>query len=137
MPYKKDDNWFNDKGERIRHPEAYFKAAGLDEEYERIREGEIDKLADKAESEMQLKAERKNELEREGYSSEEEYRDAYYAGETDGTLSEPADYPEPEPDDYEENHDTSPESKPDDYIPRNHDEDIDDYSDSSDFDDNF
>ena len=29
------------------------------------------------------------------------------------------------------------ESKPDDYIPRNHDEDIDDYSDSFDFDDNF
>ena len=39
--------------------------------------------------------ERKQELERHGYSSEEEYNEAYFAGETGGELGEPS-YPEPD-----------------------------------------
>ena len=30
MPYRKGDNWYNDHGERIYNPKAYFKAAGLE-----------------------------------------------------------------------------------------------------------
>ena len=137
MPYKKGDKWFNDKGERIFNPEAYFKAAGLDEEYERIREGEIDALADKAESQMFAEAERKNKLEREGYSSEEEYRDAYYAGETGGELGEPPIPLDLEEENYEENFDTSPESEADEYISGKYDDDTEDHYDSFDIDDDY
>ena len=54
-----------------------------------------DKKYDDIEAQLFGAEERKQELERHGYSSEEEYNEAYYAGETGGELGEPS-YPEPE-----------------------------------------
>jgi len=119
MPYRKGDNWYNDHGERIYNPKAYFKAAGLEEEYDRAHEKYIDAAADRAEGQLVLEALRKQDLENAGYSSEEEYADDYWAGESSGDLGEPA---SPLDNYDEQDYDYSSGSQ-DDYIGGNWDED--------------
>ena len=83
MPYKKNNRWYNDYGTLIRNPGAYFKACG-EEEYD----GYIETLIPDVEAVQVAEYERKRELLDAGFSSEEEYADAYYSGENSG-LGEP------------------------------------------------
>tara|TARA_B100000315_G_scaffold126262_1_gene116096 strand:- start:481 stop:786 length:306 start_codon:yes stop_codon:yes gene_type:complete len=83
MPYKKNNKWYNGYGELIMNPDAYFKACG-ENEYERYMETLIPDF----EADQVAVVERNWELENAGFSSEEEYADAYYSGEN-SDLGEP------------------------------------------------
>lgn len=92
--------WYNGLGERIYNPRAYFRAIEENKNsYERYNKKKSwEDIADEAEANLIAEAERKQELERHGYSSEEDYEDAYYAGESGCELGEPSVY-EPDFDD--------------------------------------
>ena len=96
MPYKKHNKWYNNYGELIRNPGAYFRACGEDE-YDRY----IETLIPDYEADQVSEYERKQELEGAGFSSEQEYANAYYSGEN-SDLGEPAAW-DPWLDDYEHN----------------------------------
>ena len=95
-----------------------------------------DESYEQAESQAIANEERRQELERHGYSSEEDYADAYYAGETGAECGEPPVYEpdlEDEPsnnqpddgdtyDDYESGNDDDYGSGNDDYGTGNDDE---------------
>ena len=71
--------WYNGLGERIYNPSAYFRAIEENKNsYERYNKKKSwEDIADEAEANLIAEAERKHELERHGYSSEEDYEYAY------------------------------------------------------------
>ena len=84
----------------------------LDKNYdeERLSEEEMDKLADEGEAIRDYQEQRANELERHGYASEAEFEDAYYAGEADSDLGEPAMHIEEDEEESENTYDSKDDS---------------------------
>jgi hypothetical protein len=94
--------------------------------HEKLSEEEIDRLAEENQSQVEYQQMRQILLERNGYSNEDEFEEAYWAGEADSELGEPAIRLDLE----EENIENDPYTKKDDYRSKKYDSK--DYDDSSD-----